>query len=207
MCVCLPRNHLPVIVFFMMLLTLGCGQSQEATVSGKVTLDGDPLDHGSVIFVAGSKTKADSAAGDIKPDGTYLVQIGQSGKMLCGEYQVAVTARSPSQPHPMGGPPMPGELTTPARYADATTSGLRFMIRPGENTIDIPLVSDAPEADEAVSQEGPVQGDSAASESHTADETADEGLSDSVEESDDKLLPESSGAPSEQESGEGNETT
>ena len=203
------QGRSPVLFLAFTAVLLGCNPSQKAIVTGKVTLNGEPLDHGAVTFVAGSKTKANTAAGNIMSDGTYLVQIGQSGKIISGEYQVSVLARGPSTPHPLGGPPMPGELTTPARYADVATSGLRFRIRPGENTIDIALVSDTPETDEAVSQEeslGDNGGVSDGDQSATEDGTDVEAIPESSDESANQNPPES-GAPSEEETGGGDETT
>ena len=121
---------------------LGCENAQEATVAGLVTLDGEPLVRGSVRFIAGSKNESKAGEGGIQPDGTYKVQIGQSGKLYIGEYQVEVASRGPATPHPEGGPPTPGNLITPEHYRDIDTSGLCYNIRPGENTIDIALVSD-----------------------------------------------------------------
>ena len=72
------------------------------------------------------------------------MQIGQSGKLVSGEYAARVTASEPSIPDPEGGPPTPGALITPVRYADIRTSGLRYNIRSGENVLDIALVSDGP---------------------------------------------------------------
>ena len=139
----------------MMILLVGCENPNEATVKGKVTLDGNTLDGVTVVFVAGSKNDAKAAAGSIQPDGSYEIQIGQSGKLQVGEYAVKVSAREAGVPNPEGGPPTPGALITPKHYASTETSKLNFNIRAGENIIDIALVSDPVETaiDEAVDAE------------------------------------------------------
>ena len=138
----------------LLVVASGCEPTQKlATLSGKVTLDGKPLAQGSVLFAASGGGKRNSATGDIKADGSYAVQIGQTEKLIVGEYVVVVVSREPSTPHPEGGPPTPGAFITPEKYGDAQTSGLRYNVRPGKNIIDIVLVSDAPEpqADEDAS--------------------------------------------------------
>ncbi len=152
----------------MPLFLVGCdGASEEAAVSGIVTLDGDPLDCGTVVFVAGSQSNVKAATGSIQSDGSYQVQIGQSGKLWVGEYEVKISAREPSTPHPEGGPPIPGVLLTPEHYAKTATSGLRYNIRAGENTIDIALVSDPVEtaAEEAALSEGDAASDGSSEKS------------------------------------------
>ena len=65
----------------------GCGNT--ATVAGKVTYQGRPVIHGSVIFLSADKT-ARSAA--IQPDGSYTVKSVPAGKVAIG-----VISRDPSK--------------------------------------------------------------------------------------------------------------
>ena len=169
-------------VLLLVFLAIGCGDNREAKVVGRVTIDGEPLTHGTVAFLAGSKTNAPAATGAIQSDGSYCVQTGQSGKLISGEYAARVTASEPSIPDPEGGPPTPGALITPVRYADIRTSGLRYNIRSGENVIDIALVSDGPEADgpeadgpEADGPASPLGEDSSKSEAAHQDATGSTG--------------------------------
>ncbi len=128
----------------LLLAASGCEPTEEtATLTGKVTLDGKPLTQGSVLFAPSGGEKRNAAAGDIKSDGSYTVQIGQTEKLIVGEYVVEVVSREPSSPHPDGGPPIPGAFITPLKYGKAETSGLRYNVRRGENIIDIVLVSAA----------------------------------------------------------------
>ncbi|QDS99902.1 hypothetical protein [Adhaeretor mobilis] len=120
------------------LFTVGCG-GYEATLSGTVTLDGQPLNVGRVNLAPTGEGKIASAS--IKPDGTYeVITTGESG-MVPGQYGVSVRAYGPGKPDPNGGPPMPGKLLIPNRYGSGKTSGLSVDIQSGENTYDIALES------------------------------------------------------------------
>ena len=124
---------------------VGCNNAQDSIVSGRVTMDGKPLDHGRVLFSNAGGAASTPASGSIQSDGSYQVQIGLSGEMVAGEYAVSISSRAPSIPSPEGGPPTPGELLTPAKYASSSTSGLRYQVREGANVIDIALASEPQE--------------------------------------------------------------
>lgn len=120
------------------LSTIGCG-GYDATLSGKVTLDGEPLTTGRVSLVPSGEGKVASAS--IKSDGTYqVITTGEAG-MVPGQYGVSVRAFAPGKPDPNGGPPMPGKALIPNRYGSGKTSGLSVDIQSGENTYDIVLES------------------------------------------------------------------
>lgn len=119
-----------------------------ASVTGVVTLDGKPLEQGIVTFAAADDEAGVPASGQIQADGSYHVQIGRSGTVASGEYAVAVSARARSVENPNGGPPTPGPLITPERYAAAKDSGLRYRVRSGDNVIDIALSTVSSDANE-----------------------------------------------------------
>jgi hypothetical protein len=118
-------------------LAVGCG-GKPASVSGVVTLDGKPLERGIVGFtpVAGGMR----AAGVIESDGGYSLSTNRDAGLETGEYLVTVVAREPGARTDQG-PPIPGPYITPQRYAVEATSGLRFEVASGRNTIDIALTS------------------------------------------------------------------
>lgn len=132
-------SFLPLAVPVASMLLVGCTAEDQATVSGKVTMDGRPLDRGVVTFVSALGKSTAGISGQIHGDGTYEVQIGQSGQVVAGEYAVAVVARTPSITTQEGAPPAPGELLVPVRYTQIETSGLRYHVRPGKNVIDVAL--------------------------------------------------------------------
>lgn len=121
----------------LILVIAGCGRGHGGAVSGRVTLDGKPLDTGTVTFhpTGGGPT----AYGGIHPNGTYRVKTGTQQGLPPGEYRVTVLAAT--EP-PTDGPSVPGQMITPARYADPNQSGFQFTVARGSNQIDLELNSD-----------------------------------------------------------------
>lgn len=122
---------------FILATLIGCG-GKPATVSGVVTLDGKPLQRGTVGFtpLAGGMR----AAGVIDSEGKYSLSTNRDAGLEIGEYAVTVASREPGLENAQG-PPMPGPYVTPQRYAVESTSGLKFTVEGGSNTIDIALTS------------------------------------------------------------------
>ena len=81
---------------FLLAATAGCGGA-EATVSGTVTLDGSPLEQGTVMFVPTQPGKAQAATGVIS-GGDYWVQVAKTGGLFPGEYRVRITASARRSP-------------------------------------------------------------------------------------------------------------
>ncbi len=127
---------LSILACSLLLLASGCGGGHGASVSGRVTLDGKPLDTGTVTFhpEGGGPT----AYGGIHSDGSYQVKTGTQQGLPPGEYRVTVLATT--EP-PTDGPSVPGEQITPFRYANPAESGLRFTVARGSNRYDIDLTT------------------------------------------------------------------
>jgi hypothetical protein len=126
----------------LMTALVGCGSRAESTVSGLVTLGGSALDHGQVVFVPVTGGGGQGATGQIESNGSYTVQVGQTGGLPAGEYKVVVLSQAPSVPRATpGAPPLPGKLLTPERYRQATTTELQFVVEPGSNKINLELLS------------------------------------------------------------------
>jgi len=77
------------ILLVSCLLLAGCSSNQESTVSGKVTLDGEPIKKASMRFFPIDGTPGPGAGSNIV-DGNYEVPIEKG--MLAGTYRVAITA-------------------------------------------------------------------------------------------------------------------
>jgi len=119
---------------------IGCNRSsQEARVSGRVTLDGNPIGPGTVVFapVAGGKP----ATGSIDASGNYSMNTSRELGLGAGKYTVAASIRELPQNVKRSDRPPPGKLRIPEKYEDSTASGLEFTVEPGQNTIDIELKS------------------------------------------------------------------
>lgn len=110
-----------------------------AQVSGRVTLDGQPLDTGNVAFVPVHDGPA--STGSIDSSGYYRLNTGTAQGVVPGEYRVAVVATKPPPPPDPRKPPQPPELLTPSKYARAETSDLRFVVKAGSQTIDLSLTA------------------------------------------------------------------
>jgi hypothetical protein len=122
----------------------GCG-SQQTTVTGTVTLDGEPLaigpaQRGTVVFqpVDGGAV----ATGLIDQHGKYHISTGAGIGLVPGKYAITVRAVE-VVPATKGTVEPTGRPLTPAVYAAANTSGFTFDIAPGANTCHLALRSDA----------------------------------------------------------------
>jgi len=116
----------------------GCGSSEPdvelAKVTGNVTLDGQKVTAGRVIFF---NTSGYSATADISPEGKYEVEAA------LGETNVFVDHREPPIVPPDGreGMPMPGKSLVPDKYADSKTSGLTLTVQSGTNQFDVVMTN------------------------------------------------------------------
>jgi hypothetical protein len=126
------------ILLLNVLVCTGCG-GRPARVSGTVTLDGKPVDHGMVSFTPASGGML--ASGVIQSDGSYDLKTNRDSGLEPGEYLVAVESRVPGKENAIGAPPMPGPFITPERYSLTQSSGLKYQVERGSNTIDIALTS------------------------------------------------------------------
>jgi hypothetical protein len=132
-------------ISFAALVLSGCGNGL-SSVSGNVTLDGKPL-RGSesvrvtVMFYPASGRGAPAAA-IADENGEYAVATGSKEGLAPGSYVVTLSAVEFIPSNVPGG--MPGrKVLTPERYANAKESGLSADIKPGRNTFDFELSSDA----------------------------------------------------------------
>lgn len=127
------------------------------TVSGTVTLNGEPVPQGcTVLFIADA---GHTATGQVGPGGTYsLSVVGKSGKSSAvpvASYKVCVTPpakaaeseedydammeRSASgEEQPQAQAPAQEEVI-PAAFRSTATSNLSYEVKQGSNTIDVKL--------------------------------------------------------------------
>ncbi|MEO2049398.1 MAG: hypothetical protein ABGX16_22805 [Pirellulales bacterium] len=119
----------------LILFLVGCG-GKPAIVSGIVTINGNPLDQGTVGFAPVSGGMR--AVGLIQGDGSYQLRTNREKGLEVGNYVVTVLSREILKSKP-GQPPMPGKYLAPKKYGRAKTSGLSFEVVRGNNTIDIEL--------------------------------------------------------------------
>jgi hypothetical protein len=119
---------------------IGCSDprlADTAYLSGTVTFQGQPFSGGEVqIF---SPQVGVGASASIDASGNFKIPR----PVRPGSYEVALRAVPPPPPLPDPNyrPPFePSSRPIPAKYQDASTSGLRVEMNPGENTLNIDLV-------------------------------------------------------------------
>lgn len=131
------RLVLPALCLTALLILIGsgCGGKKEwpkAPVSGLVTFQGKPLDHGRIVFV---HEQGHGGAGEIGPDGRYSL----SG--IIGQNRVTIECDDPNRTTTVPGRPnmsIPASLI-PERYSDHMQSGLCVDVHAGDNTADFDL--------------------------------------------------------------------
>jgi hemoglobin len=100
----------------------GGDQKAAANIKGHITLDGKPIEAGTITFVPAKDGKAKSIDGVIKEDGTYEVK-----KVPPGAYKIKLV------------PPAAAKASIPAKYQSEETSGLTLEVVAGAQTYEIEL--------------------------------------------------------------------
>ena len=126
-----------------MILIAGCGgggKGKGDTVSGKVTLNGNPV-AGEVIFV-GSDGKESKML--ISMDGSYTVASVAKGEAKIGVKSMSMGIGNAPAPTGAGKSDMPGVtpasgVPAPAKYSNPSSSGLTYTVKGGDEKFDIVL--------------------------------------------------------------------
>jgi hypothetical protein len=129
----------PIGCWLLAILLAGvCGCGHRATVTGKVTYQGRPVRHGTVILLGGDKM---ARAGVVQPDGSYLVEGVPPGSVKIG-----VISGDPSKgrsPMRDGKRVRPGRIEgwfpLPSKFEAPETSGLSCTVDSGHVNHDIEL--------------------------------------------------------------------
>jgi len=143
----------------------GAANEYDATVTGKVTVDGELAKSGTVTFhPVGDDGKA--AIGLIHPDGSYSLRTGQGdldevdgGTVVSGDYIITVSVTGPpvdDVKFAEGGPPTPGPSLVATKYASKETSDLKRTVDPGGQVVNLELEAAeiVESSDEAADSEG-----------------------------------------------------
>ena len=142
------------------LLILSAGCSSKGTVSGKVTVNDQPVRRGTVVFTAASDNSWASSV-PIGEDGGYTivnappgpvkitVASADSNRRLGGKFkdrkgQGAEDASTDDMPQSVRnrfnpGASGPAGPSVPKKYNDTETSGLTYEVKPGKQEHDIQL--------------------------------------------------------------------
>ncbi len=128
-------------------LFAGCGDAVPKTipVTGLVTIDGSPLQQGTVIFMpveSSDDGPSRIATGVVQSDGTFSLSTFANGDgAIIGEYQVAIDARGPISTENFG---EEAASAVPSRYASPATSGLTVSVTHEMNACNFELLSGEP---------------------------------------------------------------
>lgn len=131
------------IGFASLLSATGCGNGL-TSVSGTVTLDGDPIRATNDVRATVYFNPADggvAAYGLVDEDGRYEMYTGREEGVAPGRYDVTFNATQLVPPKEPGGTPS-GRRISPPRYTTPASSGLSYTIEPQGATIDLALTSD-----------------------------------------------------------------
>lgn len=130
----------------------GCGRDARlpelVPLEGQVTLDGQPLSHGSVTFLPSGDTKGRGGAAITDENGRYELeeQDGTLG-VVVGSYRVVVSKLVNPDGSDFTGEDL-GPMDTsarellPAKYSDLSQSELTAEVPPGGGNIDFQLTSE-----------------------------------------------------------------
>jgi hypothetical protein len=120
----------------------GCGNGL-ATVSGTVTLDGQPAggpDRYAAVNFSRESGGGAPAVGIVDESGHYTLKTGAQDGLEPGNYSVAISVQKVTPPKSQDAMPQL-TLISPAKYSRAAESGLRKEVKPGRNAIDFALSS------------------------------------------------------------------
>jgi hypothetical protein len=141
-----------VAVIMTTTMAVGCGPRHPAmaAVVGTVTLDGEPLAHGTLTFEATGMRPATARivdgriveattfrTGDGVPVGTHAIAV------FAREEAPVKTATDPGK-QAFAADGMVGRSLLPRRYNHPATSGLAATIASGSNTLSLTLTRDPP---------------------------------------------------------------
>jgi hypothetical protein len=122
----------------VLLLVAGCGKmGNHAEIHGTVTLDGKPLERGSILFEPMGETKGAVTGGEIK-EGRYDLPRWKGPAIGWNRVRImAVRKTGRMLPNPMGPPGSMNEVYEGAVAARFDTeSTLKVEVHPGDNSQD-----------------------------------------------------------------------
>lgn len=89
-----------IVLLVLACLTVGCGDPAPVPIHGTVTLDGQPLTSGDLVFQRAAAGSAEQVIGNAQLDasGKYTVYCKGKEGLPPGTYKVVVTSSEPSNP-------------------------------------------------------------------------------------------------------------
>ena len=131
---------------FVLVLSVGCGPGSDmGYVTGVVTVDGEPLENGTVSFYPVGKRASVSGT---KKDGSYeLVYTREKMGAVIGEHKVTIVQEREYAPPIQGGnadadaeaEPTFKKVKIPRKYGNEKTTDLRATVEQGSNEFNFEL--------------------------------------------------------------------
>jgi hypothetical protein len=127
------------IGLFVCVFLLGCteGETERVPISGKITLDNQPIDGGTILFLPQEKGKIKTGA--TIEEGQYILDEDEGPQ--AGQHRVEIYwAKKTGRQIPSNDPPNMMDETrevVPGKYNQQSV--LTVEIKPGENTFDLDL--------------------------------------------------------------------
>lgn len=140
--VCLKRFFCVAVMLGACLSLVGCGGEKEkgaqklGAVTGKVTLDGNPVPDATVTFTS---EKNLTSIGTTDAAGKYTATFGPSAGVVVGENTVKITVATKQEHAADGTVKTVAAVVIPEKYNTAST--LKVTVKPGANTHDFDLKS------------------------------------------------------------------
>jgi hypothetical protein len=133
------RHRLFVLWAAVALTAVGGCTAKKPVLSGLVTLDGQPLDNGSITFIP-EAGDGQTAGATIGPDGRYRVEVSPT-KMKVAIRSAKVVGKRKMYDTPESPLVEIFDDLLPARYSDMNKTELTVTVVPGENEKDFALTS------------------------------------------------------------------
>ncbi len=131
------------LLLLSMLVCSGCGGKSDGrlSASGTVTLDGSPLDSGSVVFA--DESGGSAGVGIIKGGSFTIQEAASSAGIQPGTYNVVVNSweKEPGSVDDQGNIVAEGVSRIPEKYNDPKTSGLTATVSPDSQEFSFDLKS------------------------------------------------------------------
>jgi hypothetical protein len=128
------KRRLQLALLLLTAFMAGCGGPE--SLSGTVTLDGEPLPEAAVAFFP-QGSNAESVVGMTDKDGRFVITPAAGRTITYGKYKVIVTKRAEPTPAQIEAFIAPDELI-PAKYSDLSKTELEVEVSSSAN-VDLRL--------------------------------------------------------------------
>ena len=128
------------VPLLLLLVSIGCGGSNRAAVTGQVTLNGRAVEDGTISFIPAAGTTGSPAWGEIKA-GNYSIPAKNGPAIGTNRVEIRWTLKTGRMLPAVPPSPAREEVVEaiPTRYN--SKSELKAELNPGKNTVDFQLIS------------------------------------------------------------------